>query len=202
MKIGLIFPHQLFEEIGHFNECNKIYLIEEYLYFKQYPFHKQKIAFQRASMKNYESYLLQQNIEVQYIEATSALSDIRQLLKWLKQNNSISEICYSHTNDFWLEQRIQSSCVKFEIKTQLHASKLFISNANDFNNYASTKKKLLQNDYYIINRKRLNILIENGQPVGGKWSYDDENRLKYLCYLILEFGFLFSFVFISHYNKL
>lgn len=179
MKIGLIFPHQLFEELGHFNGCNKIYLIEEYLYFKQYPFHKQKIAFQRASMKNYESYLLQQNIEVQYVEAMSELSDIRQLLKWLKQNNNISEICYSHTNDNWLEQRIQSCCLKFDFKTQVHASKLFISNANDFNEFASSKKKLLQNDYYIINRKRLNILIENGQPVGGKWSYDDENRLKY-----------------------
>jgi len=56
-KIGIIFPHQLFEQNLLFSTCDTIYLIEEWLYFKQYNFHKSKIAFHRASMKFYETYL-------------------------------------------------------------------------------------------------------------------------------------------------
>jgi deoxyribodipyrimidine photolyase-related protein len=56
-KIGIIFPHQLFEHNLLAIKCDTIYLIEEWLYFRQYNFHKQKIAFHRASMKFYESYL-------------------------------------------------------------------------------------------------------------------------------------------------
>ncbi|MCK7525516.1 MAG: cryptochrome/photolyase family protein [Ignavibacteriales bacterium] len=32
--------------------------------------------------------------------------------------------------------------------------------------------------FYIEQRRRLNILVEDGKPVGGKWSFDDENRKK------------------------
>ena len=52
-------PNQLFEDSVLLKNSNDIYLmIEEYLFFKQYAFHKQKIAFHRASMKAYEKHLL------------------------------------------------------------------------------------------------------------------------------------------------
>ncbi|MFN3940298.1 MAG: cryptochrome/photolyase family protein, partial [Chitinophagales bacterium] len=57
MNIGILFPHQLFEQSPLLHTCNIIYLVEEQLFFKQYNFHKQKIAFHRASMQFYESYL-------------------------------------------------------------------------------------------------------------------------------------------------
>ncbi|MGB5321738.1 cryptochrome/photolyase family protein [Lutimonas sp.] len=49
----LIFPHQLFRNPTWIGQTAIIYLIEEFLFFKQFPFHKQKIAFHRASMKSY-----------------------------------------------------------------------------------------------------------------------------------------------------
>ena len=51
MKIGLVFPHQLFEEHELFRSCDCLLLIEEPLFFSQYPFHKKKIILHRASMK-------------------------------------------------------------------------------------------------------------------------------------------------------
>ncbi|MFM2358985.1 MAG: hypothetical protein RLY16_978, partial [Bacteroidota bacterium] len=57
--VKIVFPHQLFENNPLFLIEGTIYLIEEYLFFKQYNFHKQKIAFHRATMKFYENYLLQ-----------------------------------------------------------------------------------------------------------------------------------------------
>jgi deoxyribodipyrimidine photolyase-related protein len=103
---SLIFPHQLFENSPLHFDSQTAYLIEEYLFFKQYKFHKQKIAFHRASMKFYESYLKSIGINVNYVVSTSEDSDIRQLIKSLKKAN-FSKIEYIDTVDNWLENSIQ-----------------------------------------------------------------------------------------------
>ena len=33
-------------------------------------------------------------------------------------------------------------------------------------------------DFYINQRKKLNILMKDGKPMGGKWTYDGDNRKK------------------------
>ena len=76
-SINIIFPNQLFEDSVLLKNSNDIYLIEEYLFFKQYAFHKQKIAFHRASMKAYEKHLLSMGKNVFYIESSNPISDIR-----------------------------------------------------------------------------------------------------------------------------
>ena len=83
-KIGIVFPHQLVEQNILTNTCDTIYLVEEYLYFKHYNFHKKKIAFHRASMKFYENYLQYKNSTVVYIESFDELSDITKLIPYLK----------------------------------------------------------------------------------------------------------------------
>ena len=66
----LIFPHQLFESSLLFAVDGSTFLIEELLFFRQYNFHKQKLAFHRATMKFYENYLLGKGQSVQYIDAS------------------------------------------------------------------------------------------------------------------------------------
>ena len=41
------------------------------------------------------------------------------------------------------------------------------------------KKKYLMANFYKKQRKNFNILIDGDKPVGGKWSFDDENRKKF-----------------------
>jgi len=177
--IGLVFPHQLFEQVAFSKNCEVIYLVEEYLFFHQYPFHKQKIAFHRASMKFYEQHLRQQGWNVIYIDAQQTFSDIRLLIPHIKQQG-IEAIHYLDTTDCWLEQRIKTAAQESGIKLQQHPSALFINQADEITAYFRSRDKFLQNDFYIHQRKRRHILIdEHGKPLGGKWSFDDENRLKY-----------------------
>ena len=85
--INIIFPHQLFLNSPLLENNNEIYLIEEFLFFKQYKFHKQKIAFHRASMKAYQNYLQGLNLTVHYIDSYNVLSDIRQFHQEIKTKN-------------------------------------------------------------------------------------------------------------------
>jgi len=44
--------------------------------------------------------------------------------------------------------------------------------------YDSNKKKMNHSSFYKFQRKRLNIYMDGGEPKGGKWSFDEDNRLK------------------------
>ena len=175
----IVFPHQLFREIELLKNADEVYLVEEYLYFSHYKFHKQKLVFHRASMKYYEGYLKENKIDVHYIEATDTKHDVRELLKHLRQRE-VTQIGYYDVCDNWLEQRIDRTCKAFNLSANKHESLLFINTSTDLESYFGGKSKFFQTDFYIQQRKKLKILIdEKGKPVGGKWSFDAENRRKY-----------------------
>ena len=81
MTISVIFPNQIFENSKLLDESNKIYLIEEYLFFNQFKFHKQKILFHRMTMKSYENYLTKKNFNVNYIESIESKSKIKNFIR-------------------------------------------------------------------------------------------------------------------------
>ena len=176
---GILFPHQLFEQNSLVSKCNTIYLVEEYLYFKQYNFHKQKIAFHRASMKFYEGYLQSKNIQVVYIDSFNELADVRKLIPYLKLQN-IHAFEYIDTSDYWLEQRIRKACRTYNLVANKNRSPLFLNSSEKIASWFSGKKRMFQTDFYKHQRQSRNLLLDNNQkPIGGKWTYDDENRLKY-----------------------
>ncbi|MCP9770968.1 cryptochrome/photolyase family protein [Lacihabitans sp. LS3-19] len=178
-KVGLVFPHQLFEDTGWLQGITKIYLVEEYLFFKQYAFHKQKLAFHRASMKFYASFLLSKGFELRYIESHEVIADIRELIPHLFSEGARS-IIYMDTVDFYLEERIRKGASNYSIDLTKIQSASFINTEREIIEYFASKKKFYQTDFYKNQRQKLNILIdENQKPEGGQWTYDVDNRLRY-----------------------
>lgn len=176
MELALVFPHQLFKESPLIKEGRKIYLIEEHLFFIQYPFHKQKLAFHRASMKGYQAYLTGMGLDVVYIEAKEEQSDIRKLI----EKTLAKKIHIIDPVDNYLERRIKETCTQRGIELYINPSPAFIHSKEDLKSFFRTdKKKFFQTEFYKNERKRLNILLDNGGPEGGKWTYDAENRKKY-----------------------
>ncbi len=179
MNIGILFPHQLFEQNALAGKCKTIYLVEEILFFKQYNFHKQKIAFHRASMKFYQGFLQSKKIKVVYIDSFNELADIRKLIPHLK-SIGIHSFDYIDSTDYWLEQRIEKACTSQNVNANKNHTPLFINSTEEITTYFSGKKRMFQTDFYKHQRQSRGILLEaNLKPIGGKWTFDDENRLKY-----------------------
>jgi deoxyribodipyrimidine photolyase-related protein len=176
--INLIFPHQLFAESPLLENGQEVYLMEEYLFFKQYFFHKQKIAFHRASMKCYQHYLEEKGIKVNYIDSQNRLSDIRVFIEEIKSKN-IRDINVIDPVDNYLERRIKK--ITENCKLSVFSSPMFLNTKEDLSTFfRADKKSFFQTTFYKQQRKRLNILLEEDQqPVGGKWTYDTDNRKKY-----------------------
>ena len=180
-QINIVFPHQLFEKSPLFKTDAPVYLLEEYLFFKQYPFHKQKIAFHRATMKRYADFLQKdKNMVVCYVESTEDISDIRLFIPELKRQG-IEHINYIDPTDNWLQKRLDNSFHETGITATQYKSPLFLNSKEDLAPFfKSDQKKYHQTTFYTEQRKKRNILMDSdGKPTGGKWTFDNENRKKY-----------------------
>jgi deoxyribodipyrimidine photolyase-related protein len=174
---ALIFPHQLFENGEMLSENADFYIVEEFLFFKQYNFHKQKLWFHRASMKSYEGYLRSLSKNVYYIDSTSEQSDIRLLIPHLIELG-YEQITYTEPTDDWLEKRIKKASKTLVLKKI--ESSLFLNSSKENKEFFDAKKRMFQADFYIYQRKKTGILVDaNQKPIGEKWSFDEENRKKY-----------------------
>lgn len=177
--VSIVFPHQLFAKHPALFEKRQVYLIEEFLFFKQYNFHKQKLVFHRASMKAYQHHLQSKGYVVSSIEAKEKIADVRNLLPYLKKKG-ISEIHYCDVTDNFLEKRIIKQASRLNIEITKYNSPLFILTNNQVDDYFLSKKRFFQTDFYTRQRNHFKILVdEKHQPAGGKWTFDAENRLKY-----------------------
>ena len=105
-------------------------------------------------MKAYEEYLLHNNINVSYYEDETYL----QIFK----DNKI--FCYD--------------VVDFDLNKKLHKHFKNLTIFANLNFLNATEEAKLMHNFYIAQRKKYNILIENNAPQGGKWSFDSENRKK------------------------
>ena len=177
-QVNLIFPHQLFQDNPLFEHDEEFYIIEEYLFFNQYRFHKQKLALHRASMKFYVDFLKEKQLTVTYIDAQSQEHDICRLISYLP--DSVEKLCYIDPVDDWLTNRLESAAGKKDIQTIKLTSPQFLNEWEDIQNYfREDKKKFHQTTFYKQQRKQRNILMKGSDPDGGKWTYDTENRKKY-----------------------
>ena len=109
-NMNIIFPNQLFEDSPLMKNQNEFILVEEFLFFNQFKFHKQKILFHRITMKKYQQYLKYLGRKVKYIESTETESDIRNLLQNICVNLNKIEII--DPDDYYIQKRISNFCKK------------------------------------------------------------------------------------------
>ncbi len=155
----VILPNQLFEEhpclSGKDPEEIEVYLVEEGRYFTDFNFHKKKLILHRASMKAYEEYLLGRGYRVRYVEYKR---EWREMVAGRRIH--IVDPC---------DNKVLSSLPKEAV---LYDTPGFIGGD------LKKSKKYLMGNYYKEQRRRLDILMEEGKPLGGVWSFDRENRKK------------------------
>jgi deoxyribodipyrimidine photolyase-related protein len=176
MQIALVFPHQIFDQHPAINRSRPVYLIEDALFFSQYAFHQQKIVLHRASMKYYQSRLQKEKLTVTYIEHKDAdLADL--FARW--KGEDVEELHFVDPTDYLLKRRLHRFAKKFTIGLVEYPNPSFLSTPDDLRELFASEKKYFMASFYIKQRKRLRILVnEDDTPVGGQWSFDADNRKR------------------------
>lgn len=175
-EITLIFPDHLFETHPALAKERKVYLVEEFLYFLVQPLHRQKLVLLRAAMQAYRHHLECLGFDVTYIE--SADLKIRGSVFEVLKKQGVKSIHLATLTDDWLSQDLAHAVDSLALKVTFYESPHFICTQEDVKAFFHGKKKYSMAQFYAYQRRSLDILMDKEGPLGGKFSFDSENRKR------------------------
>ena len=178
----IILGNQLFDpKLLKKNNCNEVFMAEDFGLCREFKYHKSKIYLFLAAMREYRDELLKNSIKVNYFELdqrTDELEYVDFLIDFLK-NKKIQEINIYEIEDKPFELKFLKKLAQNQIEVKITKSPMFLFSREEFIEMAKGKKTYRMASFYQKARKKLNILVdETGNPVGGKWSFDEDNRKK------------------------
>ena len=178
--IRLILGNQLFPiQLQNIEEDETVFMCEDSGLCTYEKHHKSKIALFLNAMRSFRDSLEAANIDCIYYDFNNKFEDsyIKKLSSEIEDNN-FSCIRFFEIEDKPFENEIMQMISDLDIKCEVLNTPMFLDSRESFKDFVGDKKFLLQANYYKKARKEMDILIENEKPVGGKWSFDDENRKK------------------------
>ena len=180
-KILIILGNQLFpiEKIKKV-DFTYIFMKEDIGLCTDYNHHKLKIIYFLTSMREYRDYLINHGLKVIYhgIENDNFEKNYFEVLNDEIKNNKIKTLNYFEIEDNSFAEEFLNFISSSDINTQKHSTPMFLNTKHDFENFAKNHP-LRMSSFYQISRKKLKLLLdENEKPLGGKWSFDSENRKK------------------------
>ena len=187
--LRLVLPHQLFEE--HLDrrrvpEGTVFVLLEHDLMFRQYRFHRQKLVLHRASMRRFADRLREAGFEVEQVD-TDGRTTSRAALARLVERRRPSRVTAYDVVDDWLSQDLTGALADggYELSADdVLESPNFLTTRQEIADFFDGSsgprgRRARMQHFYSWQRRRLDVLVDaDGEPEGGRWSFDDENRRK------------------------
>ncbi|NBX76545.1 MAG: cryptochrome/photolyase family protein [Proteobacteria bacterium] len=176
----LILGNQLFpEHLQKKTAPEKVFMAEDHELCTHFKYHKHKIILFLTAMRRYARELKDLGSDVHYVElnAKNANKSYEEKLKDFVKKEKINQLICFEIEDKFMESRIVDFCRVGKIRLEVKQSPMFLTSRHHFQNYLKTTKKPFMKTFYESQRKRLGILTDaKGKPLGGKWSFDTENR--------------------------
>jgi deoxyribodipyrimidine photolyase-related protein len=175
-----LFLYEHFE--GHIfdNMLMDIYMSEDFEFCSTLKFHKLRIIFFLSAMREQASMFANKGHKVTYHklgEIEKKESYTERFVKYCLNNKKNIVHCFEiEDTDFF--ETFKLSLEKNNITLNVLPSPMFLFTKESFKNYLATVKKPFMKTFYEGQRKKTKILMEHNKPIGGKFSFDEENRLK------------------------
>ncbi|QTN18550.1 cryptochrome/photolyase family protein [Brevundimonas sp. AJA228-03] len=140
--------------------------------------HKQKIALIFAAMRSFALRLEARGVTVRYVRIDDAgnTHSIFGELKRALADQPFDAVVMTECGEWRLAEALSAFAASIVVSPEIREDDRFICNHDRFRRWASGKSQLRMEFFYREMRKATGILLDDGQPVGGKWNYDAENR--------------------------
>jgi deoxyribodipyrimidine photolyase-related protein len=144
----------------------------------EHKYHKSRINHCFVAMREYADYLKTLGKQVNYFDydKQATLESIFQFLV----DSQYTDFYIAEINNKIFTSIITQLCEFNHINLNVLPSPKFLTTTQDWQDYRTKhSKRLNMNDFYIMQRKRLNLFLDDkGNSSFGKWSLDEDNRKK------------------------
>ncbi len=174
----IILGNQLFYPFKSLLKSRPIVMVEHPELCRYFKFHKIKLAFFFSAMRHYKDDLENAGYKVHYHQYNGA--EKRSYFEILSDYcpNMTSLHCFDII-DHRFANKVTAFCASKNITLVMQSSPMFLNTKDEFANYMNSVKKPFMKTFYEQSRKKMNILVDHDKkPVGGKWSFDADNRKK------------------------
>ena len=178
--IFIVLGNQLFDPLylKNYKIC-KIFMAEDLGLCTYEKHHKLKILHFLSSMRSYNDLLKSKGFETDYYDCKNNFSDKYEdkLRKSIKESKP-KRVFSFEVEDKPFEKKLNKIVKEIGLERVIITSPMFLNSRDDFKKYLENKKKPLMANYYKMSRIKFDLLVKDEKPVGGKWSFDKDNRKK------------------------
>jgi deoxyribodipyrimidine photolyase-related protein len=148
-------------------ESDVVVLVESQRMLTGRKWHPERLFFLVSSARHFADELRVQGISVEYITAPTTVDGLAQVKKKYATNSIIS----TQPSSYRQTRELIAAGVEFV------ENDFFLTPRELFAQWASTQKSFVMENFYRAQRKRLNVLMDGADPIGGQWNFDQDNRL-------------------------
>lgn len=141
------------------------------------PHHSHKLGLFFAAMRHFAEQLREKGVEVHYSDLDDA-DNAHSLIEEAERLAALygcDEIRVVRPGEWRLFSAMQDRQTA-ERPWQLFEDDRFFTTPDDFSRWAQGRKQLRLEYFYREQRKRTGLLMDSGEPAGGQWNFDHDNR--------------------------
>jgi deoxyribodipyrimidine photolyase-related protein len=181
-ELRLILGDQLNPSHSWFREVNSevVYVLAELWGEATYAkHHAQKILGFFAAMRRFAEFLKRQGHSVHYVRISEPESRLTftELLEKLSRHYGATTLSYLLPDEYRLDKELGKLKESTSISVCVVDSEHFLTERGYLASQFGGKKRYLMETFYRGLRKRYKVLMDSGgEPLGGRWNFDSENR--------------------------
>ncbi|MCA1779742.1 MAG: cryptochrome/photolyase family protein [Xanthomonadaceae bacterium] len=139
---------------------------------------KQRIAVFLAAMRHFGEALRERGIRVEYtrLDDRKQSEHLSQRLTTDLKSLRPDQVIVTRPGEWRVLRGLEQVCEKATVALELREDRHFFTTPEDFAAHADGRKSLRMEYFYRQLRKRFDVLMEAGKPIGGNWNYDKDNR--------------------------
>ena len=136
---------------------------------------RHKIAFIFSAMRHFRDDLREHGFDVLYYPYEAGVKSLQQAVCSALEDTHASVVRCCEPGEYRLLHEMHQW--RLEVPLELVEDDRFLASQKDFAGWAEGRKQLRMEYFYRLMRRKYNILLDdNGNPVGGQWNFDSENR--------------------------
>ncbi|MCW3038605.1 MAG: cryptochrome/photolyase family protein [Solirubrobacterales bacterium] len=161
----LILGDQLLREHPGLDGANRVITVESEAMLRRRPLHRQRAHLVRSGLRHLAAELRERD-GLEVIEHRGAAT----LAEALAQHDG-EELVAAIPNDLGARRALEGHGVRLVDSGQ------FLTAPDDFAAWARGRRRLRMEDFYREQRRSFGVLVDDaGEPLGGRWNFDAENR--------------------------
>ncbi len=143
--------------------------------------HIQKIMAFFGAMRAFAEELKSRGHQVLYyqLDDPNTTPDFETKIRELIATHNFQRFEYLYPDEYRLDERLAAFADTLTITTEAFDTEHFLTDRYAVRDFFKGKKTYLMESFYRAMRKKWQVMMDNGQPVGERWNFDLENRNRY-----------------------